>query len=242
MNTCIDNPGMDGLLHSSMDAKKPSTISTLQMKAMATVDNMLKPSRNEVKRLSTNNNKIESEIASRQDAGEEVDHRNIVVQAILGAKEGGSYQRFTIKLGKNITDCVLLTANGPQYKLIDDYDLCKIIAAAFQNADRPDSNGILRQLAYIFSFTFDHTKTDNENIRTQCAHLQSHGITITKPQQATILLAKTTANEDYGQEFRPALQTIRRQYKYLYVHDKTLIKMVLRNVPSPMQFKKCRTP
>ena len=46
---------------------------------------------------------------------------------------------------------------------------------------------------------------------------------------AIILLAnvETAATHEYGQEFRPALQTIRREYKYSYTHDAASIKKIL---------------
>jgi len=68
-----------------------------------------------------------------------------------------------------------------------------------------------------------------EILQAQCALIQSYGITITEPQQAIILLANVQvgALHDYGQEFRPALETIRREFKYSYTHDTAFIKKIL---------------
>ena len=231
MNTGVDGPGMEGLLRSSTDATNPSKISALRTKDVATPDTVLKDFRERAEALSTSTSKVEPEIVIRQEAGEEADRRNLAVQAILGAKEGVA-DGLTTKLGRTVTDGVLLTASGPHYKSIDDYELHELVAAAFQNADRPDSNDILQQLSEIFTFTFDHTKkvsTNYENLRAQCARLKSYGITVTEPQQAMIILAniEKAAAEDYGREFRPALQTVRRAYKYSHVHDANSIKKIL---------------
>ena len=231
MNPGVDGPGMEGLLRSSTDAQNPSAIAAIKTSNVATIETILKASRDEADSRSTETNKVEPEITLRNEAREEAEAHNIAMQAILGVKEGVA-EGLATKLGRNVTDGVLLTADSAHYKSVDDYELHELVTAAFQHADRPDSNDILRQLAEIFAFTFDHTKKVGANmevLRSHCARLQSYGITITEPQQAIILLAnvETAAAQEYGQEFRPALQTIRREFKYSYTHDAASIKKIL---------------
>ena len=68
-----------------------------------------------------------------------------------------------------------------------------------------------------------------ELLRAKVGSMQSYGINIDDTQLALILLAniETAASEDFGREFRPALQTIRRRYPYNFVHDTTSLQDIL---------------
>ena len=58
-----------------------------------------------------------------------------MTQAVIGAKEGTS-SAITAKVGACVTDAVLQTADGMDYKSIE-FELYKLVTAAMQAADRP---------------------------------------------------------------------------------------------------------
>jgi hypothetical protein len=63
---------------------------------------------------------------------------NLLNQAVIGANEG-FVEAITNKVGAEITDSVLKTANGSDYKGVDDYQLEDLLDAVLQGADRPST-------------------------------------------------------------------------------------------------------
>jgi hypothetical protein len=62
---------------------------------------------------------------------------NVINQSVIGAKEG--VVKAVLKLvGSNITDAILRTADGSDFKSIDDYTLYEVMKVAIDRAtDRP---------------------------------------------------------------------------------------------------------
>ena len=62
--------------------------------------------------------------------------------------------------------------------------------------------------------------------------MHSYSIVIDDTQLALVLLTniELAASEAWGREFRPALQTIRRNYTYNYVHTRGSITIILREL------------
>ena len=97
---------------------------------------------------------------------------------------------------------------------------------------------VLLQIVTIVQFTFNFCKKISMNmellwVKVGCMHC--YGITINPTQQALILLANTdaAASEDWGHEFRAALQTIRRHFNCNHAHDKAGISMILTKLAGP---------
>ncbi len=81
-------------------------------------------------------------ITSQSEAQEEADRLNVINQSVIGAKEG-IVKAVTKLVGSNITDAVLRTANGSNYKSIDDYMLFAVMAAAIDCANQPSITDVL---------------------------------------------------------------------------------------------------
>ena len=155
-------------------------------------------------------------IMSCFDAQDKADHINMVNQVVVGAKEG-AMEAITNKVGSDITDAVLRTADGTDYRSIDDYKLHDLVNAAIQGADRPNTSDVLEQLASILSFQFNFQKkviTNVELLRAKIARMHSYGIVVDDTQLALVLLAniELATSEAWCWEFCPALQTIRRAF------------------------------
>jgi hypothetical protein len=175
----------------------------------------------------TSGTTIPPAIDMRSDAQDEADRLNLINQAVIGAKEGTD-EAITKKVGTDVTDAILKTADGSNFKSIDDWQLEDVLAAIIQGADRSNTADVLNQLLAIIQFVFDFCKKVDANmelLRSKVGHLTSYGITIDNTQLALILLANidTAASNEWGREFRPTLQTIRRRYAYNHVHDTTSI-------------------
>lgn len=165
------------------------------------------------------------------DAQPEADRLNQACQAVIGAKEGAT-KVIVAKVGSAVTDAMLRTPDGVDYKGVDEYELCDVADAAILGADRPATTDILALLSGIITYAFDFCKKVDQNVevlRLKAGRMKSHGITMDNAQLALIILAniKIAAKEEYGSEFRPALQVIRRKFKYNHVHDERSIAYIM---------------
>lgn len=220
--------GMDKLCVAS------NAIARIKSTTVATAKTVL----DEAKRLATaataassSGTTIAPAITTRSDAQDEADRLNLIHQAVIGAKEGAA-EAISMKVGTDVTDSVLKSADGDDFRSIDDYQLEDVIAAVLQGADRPNTADVLTQLLAIIQFTFDFRKKVSANmelLRSKAGRLQSYGIKLDDTQLAIVLLANidVAAGDDWGREFRPALQTIRRRFPYNHVHDTASIAAML---------------
>eukprot|EP00956_Cyclotella_meneghiniana_P026310 scaffold56538_cov51-Cyclotella_meneghiniana.AAC.1 len=152
-------------------------------------------------------------------------------QAVIGAKEGTT-EAIVLQFGRDVTDSVLKTADGVDLKGIDKYHLYDLVQVCIQGADRPATGDILGHLVEIISTRFDFRKKIINNIealRAKTARLSTYGVNMDDTQIALIILAniEVAATQEYGSEFKTALQTIRRRYNYSHVHNAASIAAII---------------
>ncbi len=97
---------------------------------------------------------------TRTEAQEEADRLNFINQSIIGAKEG-VVEAVSKLVGSNITDAILRTADGRDFKSIDDYTLYEVMKVAIDRADRPT---VLEQLLEVINHPFDFRKKVSVNM------------------------------------------------------------------------------
>jgi hypothetical protein len=100
-------------------ANPPSLLSRIRSTDAATITSVLDESRATANALSTTQLPVLPTITTRADAQDEADRINQINQAVIGAKEGAT-EAITDKVGSDITDAVLRTADGTDYRSIDD--------------------------------------------------------------------------------------------------------------------------
>ena len=175
-------------------------------------------------------------ITSRDDAEVEAARENLLTQAIMGAKEGIT-DGITALVGSDITDAILRSADGTDFKGIDEYALAELFEAALEGADRPGASEILDQLVDAITVQFDFRKKCSANVellRLKAAKMATFGIQITEPIIASVIIANVdaAAQEEYGVDFRQSLQSIRRQYDYNHVHDAASLAIIMKELAS----------
>ena len=79
---------------------------------------------------------------------------NLIHQAATGAK-AGAVEAISTKVGTNIMDSILKSADGANISSIDDYQLKDVFVAVLQGGDHPNTADILVQLLAIIQFSFD---------------------------------------------------------------------------------------
>jgi hypothetical protein len=144
-------------------------------------------------------------ITSRSEAQEEADHLSVINQLVIGAKEG-VVKAVTKLVGSNITNAVLQTANGSNYKSIDNYTLFAVMAAAIDGADQPSTTNVLEHLLEVINHTFDFRKKVSVNMelmQSNAARMTTYGIAISIPQLTLMLIAniKNATKAEYGRKF-----------------------------------------
>ncbi len=135
--------------------------------------------------LTTN---VQPLITDRTEAQDHADRLNQQNQAVIGAKEGAT-EAIVLQFGRDITDSVLKTADGVDFKGIDDYHLYDVVQVCIQGADRPATGDILSHLLNIISTRFDFRKkiTNNvEALRAKTARLHTYGVNMDETQIALI--------------------------------------------------------
>jgi hypothetical protein len=154
----------------------------------------------------------------------------------LGPKKAqGAAEAITQKVGSDITDSVLKNTDGNDSKGSNDWTLFEVIEAAKQGAMRPCTGDILTQVITALNYQFDFRKkiaTNMEQLKAKVARITSYGITFDDIATALMLMANTklASKHDWGREFRPALQEIRRKYKYNHRHDAASIAFMLKEL------------
>jgi len=114
---------------------------------------------------------VAPKIMFQSNAQEEANRRNIINQALIGAKNG-VVEALTTFVGTDITDTVLHRADG-DYKGLDEYTLHELMQAAIDGADRLPATDVLTQLLEAINFVFDFRKKICANMK-ECMHSR-HG-------------------------------------------------------------------
>ena len=182
-------------------------------------------------RASTSGQTYDPEITTRSDAHDEAERINTRVQTVIGVKEAIA-EAITTKFGKNITNSVLRTADGSDFKSVNEWDVEELLEAIRQGADRPTTTEIHSQFSRLlnFSFNFQHKVQQNyDTLNANAGKLKSVGIKVDPSFLGFLLLhqVELAQKHEWGRDFRSAIQTIRKQYPYNYVHDATSITDML---------------
>ena len=124
-----------------LDLLNPNNVGP-QANKTATAADILRESKQEADdKAAQNGIAVLPKITSRSDAQEEADRRNIINQALIGAKEG-VVEALTTFVGTDITNAVLRCADG-DYKGLEKYTLHDLLQAAMDGADRPPATDVL---------------------------------------------------------------------------------------------------
>jgi hypothetical protein len=181
-------------------------LTRIQSTVAITAGSVLKSAKKRADELLTMTGKtILPTFTTRTEAQEEANQLNVINQSVIGAKEG-VVEAVSKLVGSNITDAILRTADGSDFKSIDDYTLYEVMKVAIDGADRPAMNDVLEQLLEVINHPFDFRKKVSVNMelmQSNAARMATNGIVIGIPQLTLALLAniKTATKSDYGCEF-----------------------------------------
>ena len=173
-----------------------------QANMTATAADVLRTSKKEAdNKLAQKGVTVTPKITLRSDVPDKADRRNIINQALIGAKEG-VVEALTTFVGTDITDMVIRRANG-NYKGLDKYTLQELLQTAIDGADHPPATDVLTQLLEVINFVFNFCKKISANmdgVQALTEHMKTYGIEVFTPQIVLTLMAniKVAAREDFG--------------------------------------------
>jgi hypothetical protein len=153
------------------------------------------------------------------------------VQFIIGVKEAFA-KVATAKFGKHITDPVLRSADGSDFKSINKWTCEDLLEAIRQGADRPTNNESHARALKIFNFSFNFQskiQVNYDSLNAKAGQLKHMGILLGPSIIGFILLRQVekASTYEWGRDLRPAIQTLCQKYPYNHTHDATSIAEML---------------
>ena len=175
---------------------------------------------------------IAPEITTNSDAQDEADRQNTFRLAAVGAKEGIA-EGITALVGKDITNPILRTSDGSDFRSVDGYQLHQLITAISEGAERPEAANIRKQFVNVAGTVFDWRETVTTNVErfaTAAAKTQGYGVHVHEDLKAIVILANTewAAQQTWGSEISVAYRKIVAKYRYNHTHDATSIRDIVR--------------
>ena len=159
--------GMARLLRSSTDGTNPSMISAIKSTDAANIETILRDSAADARATqlasSTPTIVVPAAITTRPDAIDAADRANNLTQSVIGVKEGAT-EAVTAKVGARVTDTVLRTSDGTDYKSVDQYELFQLINAVMQAADRPRVREVRQQMVDTVATKFNFQQRFSDNV------------------------------------------------------------------------------
>lgn len=226
-NPLVPGEGMKQLL-----IQTPNLLNSIKSTDNKTPDELLRSAKNQAALLSTSSGQpIEPTIKTRAEAIDEADRINYAYQATIGTKMGVA-DAITEKVGKDITDPILRTADGTDYKSVDDWSLHELMEAAIAGAINPNYGDILSHFNTLIHFKFDFRKTittNMEQLRAAATRVNVYDALHTEAHMALQVLAniEEAVQHGWGREFRTPLHTIRQKYRYNHKHTAASLTAIL---------------
>jgi hypothetical protein len=100
---------------------------------------------------------------AQMEAQEEANRLNVINQSVNGAKEG-VVEAVSKLVDSDITNTILQTADGSNYKSINDFMLDKVMKVAIHGADQPSTKDMLEQLIEVINHPFYFCKKVSVNM------------------------------------------------------------------------------
>ena len=164
--------GMKGLKDET-----PNVLTDMKAGVAVTKAAMLKASRDKAAAASTLSITVAPEIGKYY-AREEADRQNTLRLAVIGVKEAAA-EGITALVGKAITNPVLRTADGSEFRGVDMYELHQMYTAIMEGVARPEATNIRRQYVDIAETMFDFRETFAVNCKQlAAAAIKSQGFRI----------------------------------------------------------------
>ena len=166
---------------------------------------------------------VASEITTNADAQDEADRKKTARLKGTGVKEAIAS---TIKsiVGAHITNPILLTTDGLDFRTVDEYELHQLLSAVKGGAGRPSATAIRQMKVDVMVTTFDwqdSAATNLEKLSTAIVKAATYGARFHNDMKGIVITANVdyTAHQTWRSELAEAHRKIKAKYLYNKVHD-----------------------
>ena len=126
--------------------------------------------------------------------------------------------------GSQITNLILLTTDGSEFRAVDEYELHQLLSAVKGGAERPSETAIRQMMANVMAETFDWQEsaaTNLEKFSTATAKAATYGVRFHNDMKGIVITANVAyaAQHMWGSELVEAQRKIKAKYLYNKVHD-----------------------
>ena len=214
-----------------LNDKMPNVLRKMKAGVTVTKAAVLKASRDKVEAASTLSITVAAEI-SKDDAREEADRQNNFRRAVIVVKEAVAEGIIALVV-EAIMNPVLQTADGRDFRGVNEYHLRQLYTAIMEGADRPEATNIRRQYIDLAGTMFDFREkfvVNCERLAAAAMKSQGFGIVVHDDLTANILMVivEWAAGQSWGNEIRVAYRDVKQQYRYNHAHTLTLLKDIKR--------------
>ena len=171
-------------------------------------------------------NIVAPEIMANADAQDEADIQNTARLKDRGKKSISA--AITAIVRAQITNPILRTTDGSDFRTVDEYDLYQLLSAVKGGSEWPSVMAIRQMMVDVMATSFDWRKTaatNLEQLSTAIAKAATYGVRFHIDMKGLAIIANVAhhAQQPSGYELAEAQRKIKEKYLYNWVHDADFI-------------------
>ena len=138
----------------SLGSETTNTLTNYKSNVAIKKSNVKRQSIAEAQSASLTINIVAPEIATNADEQDKADKQNTARLAVIGVKEAIA-AAITAIVGAQITNLILRTTDGSNFRTVDEYYLHQLLSAVKGGAERPSAAAIQHMMVDVMATTFD---------------------------------------------------------------------------------------
>ena len=211
----------DGMV--GLGSATPNTLTGYQSNVDINKSNVKKQSIAEAEAYSSNDYIVAPEITTNANTQDEVDRQNTERLAAIGVKDAIS-AAITKIVGAQITNPILRTTDGSDFRTFNEYDLHQLLSAVKGGADRPSATAIRQMMVDVMTTSFDWRESAATNLKQlsmAIAKAATYGVRFHIDMKGLVITANVAhaAHQPWGSGLAEAQRKIKAKYLYNWVHD-----------------------
>ena len=205
----------DGMV--GLGSATPNTLTGYQSNVAIKKSDVKKQSIAEAEAASSKDNIVAPKVTMNADAQDEADRQNTARLAAIGIK-WFIVAAITSIVGAQITNPILCTTDGLDFRTVDEYDLHQLLSAVKGGAERPSATAIRQMVVDVMATSFDWREsaaTNLEQLLTAIAKAATYGVRFHNYMKGLVITANVAHAEQ--QPWRSKLAEAQRKIKAKYL-------------------------
>ena len=171
--------------------------------------------------------------------------KNTASLGAIGVKEAIA-AGITAIVGSQITNPILHTTDGSDFRTVNEYDLHQLLSAVKGGSERLSATALRQMMVDVMATSFDWREsaaTNLEQLLTAIAKAATYGVRFHNDMKGLIVTANVAqaAKQLWGSEMAKAQRKIKAKYLYNRVHDaESIINMMIFGASADKQHNRRR--